>query len=292
MTESMPVKEWTTGALLDWTAQYLAQKGCEYPRLDAEVLLAHVLDCPRIGLYTRHADLASPEVRERYRELIRRRIEGCPVAYLVGYKEFFSLRLSVSPAVLIPRPESEFVVMEALRLAKTIKAPNAIDIGTGSGNIAIAFAHEHPGARVTAVDVSAEALDLARRNAETHGVINRIRFVQGNLFETVPAGETFDFVLSNPPYIPHDDIVRLPQGVRDYEPHAALDGGPDGFAVFDALLGQSASRLRPGGCMILEIGAPQDKGARDRIEATGSYDSAPTVHDYSGHPRVLIARRR
>jgi len=280
------------GALLDWTAQYLAKKGCEYARLDAEVLLAHVLGCPRIGLYTRHADPASPEARDRYRELIRRRIEGCPVAYLVGYKEFFSLRLTVSPAVLIPRPESEFVVMEALRLAKTMKAPSAIDIGTGSGNIAIAFAHEHPGARVTAVDVSGEALELARRNAETHGVLNRIRFVQGNLFEVVPAGETFDFVLSNPPYIPNDDIAGLPPGVRDYEPHAALDGGPDGFAVFDALVAQSAAHLRPGGYLIVEIGAPQEKGACERIEAAESYELTPTVHDYSGHPRVVIARRR
>jgi release factor glutamine methyltransferase len=292
MTESMPVGEWTTGALLDWTAQYLAKKGCEYPRLDAEVLLAHVLACPRIGLYTRHADPASPEVRDRYRELIRRRIEGCPVAYLVGYKEFFSLRLSVSPAVLIPRPESEFVVMECLRLAKGMETPSAIDIGIGSGNIAIAFAHEHRGARVTAVDVSADALALARRNAETHGVRNRIRFLQGSIFEAVPAGEMFDFILSNPPYIPHDDIAGLPPGVRDYEPHAALDGGPDGFAVFGALVAQSAARLRPGGYLIVEIGAPQEKDARERIEAASSYRLAPTVHDYSGHPRVLIARRR
>jgi release factor glutamine methyltransferase len=291
MTESMPVKEWTTGALLDWTAQYLAKKGCEYPRLDAEVLLAHVLACPRIGLYTRHADPASPEVRECYRELIRRRIEGCPVAYLVGYKEFFSLRLAVSPAVLIPRPESEFVVMEALRLAQGIQSPSAIDIGTGSGNIAIAFAHEHPGARVTAVDLSAEALELARRNAEVHGVLKQIRFIQGSVFESIPAGETFDFVLSNPPYIAHDDIAGLPPGVRDYEPHAALDGGPDGFAVFDSLVAQSLLRLSPVGYLIVEIGAPQEKGARDRIAAAGSYDLAATVHDYSGHPRVLIARR-
>jgi release factor glutamine methyltransferase len=288
----MPVKEWTTGALLDWTAQYLAKKGCEYPRLDAEVLLAHVLACPRIGLYTRHADPASADVRERYRELIRRRIEGCPVAYLVGYKEFFSLRLAVSPAVLIPRPESEFVVLEALRLAKSVEAPSAIDIGTGSGNIAIAFAHEHTRARVTAADLSAVALELARRNAETHGVLDRISFVQGNLFEAVPADETFDLVLSNPPYIPHDDIARLPPGVRDYEPHAALDGGPDGFGVLDALIAQSTSRLRPGGYLIVEIGSPQETGARDRIEAAGFYELAATVHDYSGHPRVLIARRR
>jgi release factor glutamine methyltransferase len=248
--------------------------------------------CPRIALYTRHADPASGEVREHYRKLIRRRIEGCPVAYLVGYKEFFSLRLQVSPAVLIPRPESEFVVMEALRLAKTVEAPSAIDIGTGSGNIAIAFAHGHPGARVTAVDVSAEALELARQNAQTHGVSSRIRFLRGNLFESVPAGEAFDFVLSNPPYIPRDDISRLPPGVRDYEPHAALDGGPDGLAVLDALVAQSDSRLRPGGYLIVEIGAPQETGARERIEAAGFYELAPTVHDYSGHPRVLIARRR
>jgi release factor glutamine methyltransferase len=182
--------------------------------------------------------------------------------------------------------------MEALRLAKAMDAPSAIDIGTGSGNIAIALAHEHAGAQVTAVDVSAEALELARRNAETHGVLNRNRFVQGNLFEAVPAGETFDFVLSNPPYIPHDDIARLPPGVRDYEPHAALDGGPDGLAVLDALVVQSASRLRAGGHLIVEIGSPQEKGARQRIEAAGSYELSPTVHDYSGHPRVLIARRR
>src|SRR5262249_6957198 len=116
--------------------------------------------------------------------------------------------------------------------------------------------------------------------------------VRGNLFEALPDGETFDFVLSNPPYIPHDDIARLPPGVRDYEPHAALDGGPDGFAVFEALVAQSASRLGPGGYLIVEIGAPQEKGARDRIEAARFYELAPTVHDYSGHPRVLIARRR
>src|SRR6266513_96850 len=136
-----PTQTWTVGSLLDWTANYLAQKGCESPRVDAEVLLAHVLGCKRIDLYgLRHAEAAEDAVRQRYRDLIRRRIEGCPVAYLVGRKEFFSLEFEVSPAVLIPRPDSELAVMECLALAKPQASPRIIDIGTGSGNLAVALA--------------------------------------------------------------------------------------------------------------------------------------------------------
>ena len=170
------------------------------------MLLAHALGCRRIDLYTRYEELADDEARERFRELVRRRIEGCPVAYLVGRKEFFALEFEVGPAVLIPRPESEFVVMECLRLAKDQAEPRILDIGTGSGNLAVAVAKQHRGARVTAVDLSPEALLTAERNAVRHGVADRIRFVQGDLFEPIPAGERFDFVLSNPPYIAREDI--------------------------------------------------------------------------------------
>lgn len=283
---------WTVGELLDWTAGYLAQQGAEYPRLDAEVLLAHALDCKRIELYTRHSEPASPEVRKRYRELINQRVEGCPVAYLVGRKEFFSLALEVSPAVLIPRPESEFVVIECLRLAKDLPEPTILDIGTGSGNLAVAIAQQHKTAQVTAVDSSPEALAVAGRNASKHGVAERITFLQGDLFAPVPAGQKFDFVVSNPPYIPTADIAGLAVGVKNYEPHRALDGGPDGFAVFDRLIAGAKDCLNPGGHLIIEIGAPQEKRARAKLLAVGGYELAETVQDYSGHPRVVRARRQ
>src|SRR4030081_3063075 len=144
----MPEQTWTLGALLDWTAKHLAQKGAEFPRLDAEVLLAQAAGCKRIDLYgLRFAEEATPDVRQRYKELIRRPLEGCPVAYLVGRKEFFGLEFGVSPAVLIPRPDSEHVVTECLNLAKKIPQPRIVDIGAGSGNLAVAVAKNHAGAQ-------------------------------------------------------------------------------------------------------------------------------------------------
>jgi release factor glutamine methyltransferase len=278
---------------LDWTARFLATKGSEFPRLDAEVLLAHALGCQRIDLYgIRHGDTAPEEVRKRYKDLIRRRIEGCPVAYLVGRKEFFSLPLEVGPEVLIPRPDTELVVVECLNRARDMTGPRILDVGTGSGNIAVAVAHQHPGAQVTAVDVSPAALAVARRNAQHHGVAARIRFLEGDLFTPIPAGEKFDFILSNPPYIAREDLERVPAGVRDYEPRLALDGGPGGYAVFERLIAGAADCLDPGGYLIVEIGAPQETHARQRIDANPAYQLGDTVYDYSGHPRVLVARRR
>jgi release factor glutamine methyltransferase len=283
---------WTIGRLLDWTAGFLAQKGSESPRLDAEVLLAHALGCRRIELYTRHDEIAADETRQRFRELIRQRVEGCPVAYLVGRKEFFSLEFEVGPAVLIPRPDTECVVAECLRLARGMTEPCVLDIGTGSGAIAVAVAKHLKGARVTAVDLSPEALAVAARNAAKHGVADRVRFLQGDLFAPIPAGEHFDFVLSNPPYIPHDELAKLPVGVRDYEPQRALDGGPDGYAVFDRLVEGARGYLKSGGCLIVEIGSPQEARARQRIESFADYELGKTIHDHSGHPRVLRARWR
>jgi release factor glutamine methyltransferase len=283
-------QEWTVGRLLDWTARFLAEKGSEFPRLDTEVLLAHALSCKRIELYTRHTELVDEDARGRFRDLVRRRVEGCPVAYLVGRKEFFSLEFSIDPAVLIPRPDTECLVMECLRLAKGMTEPHILDLGTGSGCIAVAVAHQHRTARVTAVDLSADALTVASRNAARHGVADRIQFLQGDLFAPLSADMHFDFVLSNPPYIAHEEMGRLPVGVRQYEPHLALDGGPGGFAVFDRLVEQSRAHLRPGGYLIVEIGAPQESPSRQRIAALPGFELARTIRDGSGHPRVLRAR--
>jgi release factor glutamine methyltransferase len=284
---------WTLGALLDWTAKHLAQKGVESPRLDAEVLLAHAVGCKRIDLYgARFAEVATPEARQQYRELIRKRLEGCPVAYLVGRKEFFGLEFKVTPAVLIPRPDSEHVVMECVALAKTMEQPRILDIGVGSGNLTVALAKHLPKAQLTAVDRSPGALAIARENAECHGLAERIRFLEGDLFGPLNSEEKFDFIVSNPPYIAHGDLDKLPIGVRQYEPVLALDGGPDGFALFDRLIDEARSRLAPGGWLIVEIGAPQENPARQRIEALPEYELAPTVRDFSGHPRVLKARHK
>ncbi len=283
---------WTIGDLLDWTAGFLGEKGIESPRLDAEVLLAEALKCNRIDLYgVRHGEIASSEVRTRYRELIRKRLEGCPVAYLVGRKEFYSLRLEVTPAVLIPRPDSELVVLECLELAARLSEPRIVDIGTGSGNLAIAIAKNHTTARVVAIDKSQEALEVARRNAERHEVADRIKFLLGDLFEPLSEPDPFDFVVSNPPYIPHEDLKSLERGVRDFEPRKALDGGPSGFDVFERLVSDARKHLRIGGWLIVEIGSPQEQGARDRIAAHAEYELAETVKDYSGHPRVVRAKR-
>lgn len=283
---------WTIGRLLDWTTKFLAQKGSDAPRLDTEVLLSHALGCRRIELYTRFEEEPTPQQRTHFRELVRRRTDGCPVAYLVGSKEFFSLEFEVNPSVLIPRPDTETLVTECLRLARAMPEPRIIDIGTGSGCIAVSIAKRHKTAVVTAVDVSPTALEVARRNAEKHGVADRIRFFEGDLFAPVPEGERFDFVLSNPPYIPAEDLAGLQREVRDHEPHLALDGGPGGFDVFDRLITAARSYLEPGGHLMIEIGAPQEAEARRRLEAASGYDLGKTILDAAGRPRVLHAQRQ
>src|SRR4051794_31829878 len=194
---------WTIQALLKWTTDYLRGKGIESARLEAEVLLAHVLGYLRIELIARSLEEPAEVDRARFRELIKRRVEGWPVAYLVGTKEFYLLKFEVSPAVLVPRPETETLVLEALRLLKPLREPTVLDLGTGSGCIAVSVAHQtkKQGARVTATDISPDALDVARRNAERHEVADRITFLQGDLLAAVPAGSTFDLVVSNPPYV-------------------------------------------------------------------------------------------
>jgi release factor glutamine methyltransferase len=170
--------------------------------------------------------------------------------------------------------------------------PRVLDIGTGSGNLAIALAHHLPAARVTVTDTSAEALAVAQRNAVKHNVSDRLRFLAGDLFAPLEPDGRFDFVLSNPPYIAHEELEKLPVGVRDYEPKPALDGGPGGFAVLERLLDEAGKYLEPGGYLIVEIGAPQEKPARERFEKRPEFELAATIFDYSGHPRVLRARFR
>jgi release factor glutamine methyltransferase len=277
--------------LLSWTTEYLRKRGSESPRLDAEVMLASVLEWERVQLYTHFEDAVGERAREMYRDLVKRRAEGAPVAYLVGRKEFYSLRFDVSPAVLIPRPESEFVVIEFLDFAKARESVRAIDVGTGSGCLAVACAVHQPTARFVAIDLSADALAQARVNAARHDVGDRIEFVEGDLLAPVADRPAFDAILSNPPYIATGDIDALEPGVRDHEPRMALDGGPDGLDVVSRLIAEAAPLLKPGGRLILEIGSAQEAPVRDRIAARPEYELLPTVRDLRGHPRVIQAVR-
>lgn len=280
---------WPIKRLLTWTTDFLKKKGAESPRLDAEVMLAHVLGWPRVQLYTHYEDVVDDAKRAAFRELIRRRAEGAPVAYLVGSKEFYSLRFEVGPAVLIPRPESEFVVVEFLHVCKAIEAPRAVDVGTGSGCIALAALKHHPGARFVAIDAAPEALAIARRNAVNLGLEARIDFRLGDRLQPVAGEDPFDAIVSNPPYIPTGEIARLEPGVRDYEPYAALDGGPDGLRMVESLVDQAVPLLKPGGSLILEIGSAQEAPVRGLIESRGAYRLAPTIFDHAKHPRVVRA---
>lgn len=283
---------WTIRDLLTWTEGYFRKKGIESARLDAEVLLAHALNCKRIDLYLDYDKPIEEAERAVFRELVRRRAAYEPVAYLVGHKEFFSLEFEVSRDVLIPRPDSEFVVMTYLEHFRGLETARVADVGTGSGNLAVTIAHEHTGSWVVAIDKSMAALRLARRNARRHEVLQRVRFLRCDLLTGLVEQPVFDAIVSNPPYIPSHEIPQLEPGVRDFEPHEALDGGPTGLDVVTRLVKQATPRLKPGGMLILEIGAPQETAVREIIQETGQFELLPTVHDYAGHPRVVAARRR
>jgi release factor glutamine methyltransferase len=286
-----PDDRWTVGRLLRWTQDFLKKKGSESPRLDAEVLLASVLKCERVRLYTQYEDEVVEPSRTAFRDLVKRRAEGAPVAYLVGKKEFYSLAFAVSPAVLIPRPDSEFVVVEALTRLKGIVGPRCVDVGTGSGCLALAVAHQHKTARFTAIDKSPEALAVARKNGATHGLLDRVVFVEGDLLEPVGEEDPFDLILSNPPYIASAVVPTLEPSVRDFEPHLALDGGEDGLRVVERLIDQALPLLKVGGFLILEIGSDQEAPVRELIVARAGFDLAPTIRDAANHPRVILARR-
>ena len=283
----MATETWTVRRLLEWTEDFLRKKGVESPRLEAQILLAYALGCKKIDLYVRHDEEPPEDKRAAFREMIKRRAEGMPVAYLVGHREFYSLEFAVSPAVLIPRPETETLVMEALRWLKPMEAPRVLDVGTGSGAIAVAVARQHKTARVTAVDVSAPALEVATGNARKHGVADRVTFVEGDLFAPV-AGQTFDLVVSNPPYIARSEFPAMDAGVREFEPRSALDGGPEGLDFYRRIAAGVANYLAPGGAVMVEIGATQEPAVRELFAA--HLDLGPGFKDAAGRPRVVTAR--
>ena len=282
---------WTVGRLLTWTTDWLGTKGAEAPRLDAEVLLAHVRGCPRIALYTAFDTPVADAERGRFRELVKRRGEGEPVAYLVGSREFFSLPFIVTKDVLIPRPETEGLVVRTIDLLKDAAAPRIIDVGTGSGAIAVTLAKQLPRAMIVATDISPAALAVAKANAERHGVADRIEFVECDLLADPRTAGPWDVIVSNPPYVREDEYPALPRDVREHEPKSALVAGPTGAEIVARLAAEAAERLAPGGWLLVEIGPSTVAAAEAAIAAQPGLTTGPTLKDMAGLPRIVQARR-
>lgn len=283
---------WTVGRVLDWTMQHLKKHGSDTPRLDAEVLLAHARQCPRIQLYASYHDPLPTAVRDKMRDLVRRRALAEPVAYLVGYREFYSLRFAVNASVLIPRPATETLVLELLTRSKLLDAPRVLDLCTGSGAIAVTIAHHAPRATVLATDASDAALVVASENARTHGVAERVTFRAGDLFDAVPVGETFDFLASNPPYVCDSEWSQLPATIRDHEPRQALLAGADGLDIVRRLVARAHEFVRSGGWFLCEVDSSQIAPTRALLEATEAWEPPLVVKDADGHDRVILARRK
>jgi release factor glutamine methyltransferase len=274
---------WTVLRLLTWTTDYLQKHGSESPRLDAEVLLAAARGCERIMLYAAFDEVVSDELRAKFRDLVKRRAEGVPVAYLVGKKEFYSLALRVTPDVLIPRPETESVVVAVLdamkgsgfRVQGSGEAVAIADVGTGSGAIAIAVAKHAPQAQVIAVDISPAALEIAKANAAQHGLSERIEFAQGDLLAALPPQPRFAVIASNPPYVSESEFAALSPQVKNHEPRQVP---------------QAAERLLPGGWLIVELSPMIAQRVVELIATDSRYEPAALMKDLAGLARVVKAR--
>jgi len=283
--------------LLRRTTAYLDKKGVDKARLDAEVLLAHSLNLTRVELYLSFDRPLLPAELDAFRELVRRRAALEPVAYITGVKEFYSMELTVDPRVLIPRPETELAVDEAIRLAGG-KQPavgddpfRALDLGTGSGAIALALARELPEAEIWATDLSGPALEVARANAGRHGLSSRVKFSQGDLFEPVrEMKDYFNLIIANLPYVPRPVLTNMAPDIREYEPMLALDGGEDGLNLIRRAIEEANNFLKPGGALVLEIWPAQADWIIEAGKRRG-YSRNNLIRDHAGYALIVTLIR-
>ena len=277
---------WTIATMLTWMKGYFGEKGVENPRLDAEVLLSHVMGKDRLYLYV-HFDQPLEETElAALRLAVKKRATRLPVAYIVENKEFMGLDFKVTTDVLIPRPDTEILVETALKLLQTMENPHILDIGTGSGAIAVSVLVNIPSAQGTAVDISPAALVIAEGNANRHQVTERLTFCLGDLFAPVQ-GQLFNAIISNPPYIPLADIGGLTPEVRQ-EPSLALAGGEDGLDFYRRIIHEAKNYLAPGGFIALEVGFDQAQLVATMARETGLFKVSDIVKDYGGIERVVI----
>lgn len=287
----MAERVWTVSDALAWTVGFLERTGDDHPRRSAEWLLSAATGLSRVELYAYHDRPLSPEERERYRTLVSRRAEGMPLQYVTGEMPFRHLVVHVTPGVFIPRPETEVLVDVVLEALADVAEPVVLDLCTGSGCVAVSLASERPGARVWAVDVSEQAVEAARRNALHAGVEDRVQVVHGDIFDPLPREllGTVDFIVSNPPYIPSADLPELPSEVLGFEPHEALDGGPDGLDVFRRIAAGAPAWLVSGGGLALELDTGRVADAAALLE--GSYECVAVRKDLTGKDRIVFGRK-
>jgi len=288
--------EWSSKRLLEWTSGHFAKAGVEQGRLCAEILLGHVLGCGRIDLYVNFNYCPNPDQLSQFRELVRRCARHEPTGYLTGKAYFYSLELAVSPAVLIPRPETETLVTEAIDfLRKQYHRPtvDVLDLGTGSGCIAIAIAANVIEADVIATDRSSEALDVARENIETHDLKGRITLIESDLFDGMSQSQKqiFDLVVSNPPYISAEQFDKLDPNVRDYEPREALLAGAGGLEYHQRIVEGAEEFLADSGALMVEVAYDQAEQVVELFEKSGYLDNITIVKDHLGHHRVVLANK-
>ncbi len=289
-------KNWTIIQLLNETQKYFEKKGIESARLDAEILLAFALKKDRISLYIDSQSLVNDNELSMIREIVKRRAKREPVAYITGYKEFWSVNLKVTRDVLIPRPETELIVEQTLKIIKEKYLDDqkifAADIGTGSGAISIALAKELGNVRICSVDISLKALSVARENIVLNGFEEKDLLLCAEGFSAFKETEMFDFILSNPPYVAKSDIKGLQSEISIYEPYIALDGGDDGLDFYRNNILCFCSFLKPGGFVLLEIGENQGDFVSDLFIDSNEFGQVNVIKDYSGQDRVIRARKK
>jgi release factor glutamine methyltransferase len=287
------METWTIQKLLNWVTGYLTEKGIDSPRLSAELLLSHVLQLKRIELYTQYDKPVGMEELDKLRELVRRAGQHEPVAYLVGKTEFYSMELNVTPACMIPRPETELLVQRAIEFLRTRNGTQLVcDLCTGSGCIAAAIANNYPNVRIIATDICDDALAVAAMNIQKYQLQDKIKLLSGDLFEPIipqlDAGQ-FDLIVCNPPYISSVEYEKLDKNVRDYEPRLALFAGEDGLDIYRRIIEKVDTFLKPDAALMLEIGYAQGQAMKEMLERSGIFANIKIEKDFHNNDRIVTA---
>ncbi|MGC8560062.1 MAG: peptide chain release factor N(5)-glutamine methyltransferase [Phycisphaerae bacterium] len=293
MATPVETTNWTVGKLLAWTADYFSRHHIDEPRLSAELLLAHALGCSRMALYTGYEQIPPAAQVELFRSLVKRRKEHEPVAYLTGRAWFYSLELRVSSDVLIPRPDTETLVEQAITALRNSSSPRprVLDLCTGSGCAALAIAKNCPATQIVATDISPAALAIAQANALHVGLSDRVVFRQGDLFDALPPDDApFNLITANPPYIGTGLIDALAPEISRHEPRLALDGGDDGLQIIRRIIEGAPEHLVAGGWLLMETAFDQTQQVSELVMRTGRFEPPRVILDVARNPRCVAAR--